>query len=77
MTKFNEIIPRTLSKLVTWRIIMIIQYIAIGYFTTGSIMFGVGLAGVTAITNSIIYYLHERAWNRNLWGKKVIEEASA
>ena len=72
-TKFQERIPRSLAKVLTWRAIMIMQYVAIGYFTTGSLAFGIGLAGFTTIVNSMLYFLHERSWNRSDWGKKLAE----
>jgi uncharacterized membrane protein len=50
---------------------MIIQYFFIGYYTTGSAKFGAGLAGFTTVVNSIIYFLHERFWNKTHWGRKV------
>lgn len=73
-TKFQEKIPRSVGKMITWRILMIVQYFCIGYFTTGSIAFGAGLAGVTTIINSTLYFLHERTWNASDWGKKVEED---
>ena len=72
-SKFEEVVPRSLAKVITWRVIMIMQYILIGWYTTGSIMFGLGLAGFTTIVNSCIYFLHERIWNRSSWGKRVSE----
>jgi uncharacterized membrane protein len=70
-TKFQERVPRSLAKVITWRVIMIIQYIAIGYFTTGSLAFGLGLAGFTTVVNSMLYFLHERSWNSSNWAKTV------
>ena len=54
INKYIEKIPRSLAKVLSWRIIIIGQYFAIGYFTTGSIAFGAGLAGATTIINSTI-----------------------
>jgi uncharacterized membrane protein len=69
--RFHEKISRTGLKMLTWRVIMIIQYFFIGYYTTGSAKFGAGLAGFTTVVNSIIYFLHERFWNKTHWGRKV------
>lgn len=74
MLKITERIPRSLGKVLTWRIIVSIQYFLIGYYTTGSIMFGMGLVGAAAVLNSILYFLHERAWNRIDWDRKIKEE---
>lgn len=67
----TEKIPRSLAKVITWRIIMIMQYIAIGYYTTGSLAFGIGLAGFTTIVNSFLYFTHERLWNKTDWDRTV------
>jgi uncharacterized membrane protein len=74
MSKITERIPRSLGKVLTWRIIVSIQYFLIGYYTTGSFLFGVGLVGVTAVVNSTLYFLHERIWNRVDWDRKIKEE---
>jgi uncharacterized membrane protein len=70
---FKERIPRSLGKVITWRIILSIQYFLIGYFTMGTIASALGLVGITTVVNSCIYYLHERAWNKSDWGKQVVE----
>jgi uncharacterized membrane protein len=70
---FKEQIPRSVGKVITWRIILSIQYFIIGYVTTGSIASALGLVGITTVVNSCIYYLHERAWNKSDWGKQVVE----
>jgi uncharacterized membrane protein len=72
MNKFIEKIPRSFAKVLSWRIIIIGQYFCIGYYTTGSIAFGAGLAGLTTVVNSCLYFFHERAWNRAGWGKDAI-----
>ena len=71
--KFTEKIPRSVAKVITWRIIMATQYFLLGWWATGSIASGAGLAGVTTIINSGIYYLHERTWNKAQWGKAIDE----
>jgi uncharacterized membrane protein len=70
----TERIPRSLAKVITWRIIMIIQYFVIGFYTSGSIRFAAALAGFTTIINSTIYFLHERGWNKINWDREVKEE---
>jgi uncharacterized membrane protein len=70
---FYEKIPRTLVKIITWRIIMTISQFVIGYISSGNIWIGIGMIGYGAIVNSTIFYLHERIWNRVRLGKKIIE----
>jgi uncharacterized membrane protein len=66
----NESATRSIVKTVTWRVTgssatFLIAYLLIGDFTIA------GVIGITQmISNTILYYLHERVWNRILWGKK-------
>jgi uncharacterized membrane protein len=32
-------------------------------------MVGLGVAGFALVVNSILYFFHERIWNRINWGK--------
>jgi len=73
--QYLERMPRSLAKVISWRILMIIQYFVIGYAITGSVSFGAGLAGVTTVVNSVIYFCHERIWNRSQWGKQIASDA--
>ena len=44
-----------------------------GYLASGDPMTGLKVAIGATIINSIIYYIHERAWNKANWGKEVVE----
>jgi uncharacterized membrane protein len=70
-TRITEKIPRSVVKMISWRILIVFQYFFIGYFTTGSVAFGAGLAGFTTVVNSTLYFLHERIWNRTDWDRKI------
>jgi uncharacterized membrane protein len=60
---------RSLVKTVTWRITgssatFLIAYLMIGNFAIA------GAIGVTQlISNTILYYIHERIWNIFKWGR--------
>jgi uncharacterized membrane protein len=70
----TEKIPRSIVKMVSWRIIIMGQYFCIGYYTTGSVTFGASLAGATTIINSTLYYFHERLWNKTDWDRQVTDQ---
>ena len=65
-----ESATRSIVKTVTWRITgssatFLIAYLLIGDFTIA------GVIGITQmISNTILYYLHERVWNKIVWGKR-------
>jgi uncharacterized membrane protein len=60
---------RSLAKTLTWRITGSASTFAIAYMVTGS--FGVSslVAVIQMCVNTVLYWLHERAWARVLWGR--------
>jgi uncharacterized membrane protein len=73
-TKFQERIPRSLVKVITWRILVTITNTIGGFLASGSWMVGLGVASFALVVNSILYFFHERAWNISDWGKKIEKE---
>ena len=69
--KFYERIPRSIAKVITWRVCITASNFAAGWFASGNPWVGLQVAGIALVVNSTIYYFHERAWNRASWGKKV------
>ena len=66
---FKEGHPRTISKSVTWRILITINNFAIPYFTTGSWQTALTFATIATFLNIAVYYFHERVWNSIRWRK--------
>jgi uncharacterized membrane protein len=60
---------RSLGKVVTWRILVTITNFIGGWLASGSWTVGLGVVGFALVVNSILYYFHERTWNRIQWGK--------
>jgi uncharacterized membrane protein len=60
---------RSLVKTLTWRITGSASTFGIAYLITGS--FGVSsvIAFVQMGVNTVLYWLHERAWARVSWGR--------
>jgi uncharacterized membrane protein len=75
-TKFQERIPRSLAKVITWRVLVTITNFIGGWLASGNPWVGLGVVGFALVVNSTLYFFHERAWNRADWGKKVEEENS-
>ena len=55
---------KRLFKTVTWRILAVSATIIISLVFTHSINISLGIGTVDAILKTIMYYLHERAWDR-------------
>ena len=65
---------RSLFKAMTWRIIASLDTFFISYIITGRFDWATSIAIFEIITKAIIYYFHERAWNRVKWGRVIENE---
>ena len=61
---------RSLLKTITWRIIGTLDTIFISYLITGSFKMGVVIGGSEVFTKMILYFIHERIWQRINFGKR-------
>jgi uncharacterized membrane protein len=60
---------RSIVKTLTWRLTGSTATFLIAYFLIGSITVA-GVLGITQlIFNTVLYYFHERIWNKINWGK--------
>jgi len=67
--KFYEKAMRSLGKVVTWRILVTITNFIGGWLASGSWAVGLGVVSFALVVNSILYFFHERAWNKIQTGK--------
>jgi uncharacterized membrane protein len=70
VTQWIERAMRSLGKVVTWRILVTITNFIGGWLASGSWTVGIGVVSFALVVNSILYYFHERVWNRINWGKE-------
>ena len=68
--KFYEKAMRSLGKVVTWRILVTITNFIGGWLASGSWAVGLGVVSFALVVNSILYFFHERIWNKIQWGRK-------
>lgn len=66
---FAEGQPRTISKMLTWRVLITCSNFVIPYLMTGSWGSAVIFAGLATAVNMLIFWSHERVWNQIRWGK--------
>ena len=64
----SETPKRSLYKLISWRLIGILFYPAVGYWITGN-WIDTGLFTLAFLIMTVLYYFHERLWNKIPWGK--------
>ena len=55
---------RQIAKAITFRIIGTIDTILVSWFITGSFAVGAILGGIEVITKIILYFAHERVWDK-------------
>ncbi len=61
---------RSLVKSIVWRIICIVVSIFTTIFLTGRWDLAVAIGTLYNAITMILYYFHERIWNRIKWGMK-------
>lgn len=65
----NDTTHRSLVKTVSWRITGSGATFAISYIISGNLAIASSIAITQIIANTILYFIHERVWNRVSWGK--------
>jgi uncharacterized membrane protein len=55
---------RSFMKAVTWRIVGSCDTMLVSWLITRHITVACAIGGVEVFTKMILYYLHERVWNR-------------
>jgi|TARA_B000000532_G_C18733398_1_gene347885 uncharacterized membrane protein len=59
---------RSLAKTISWRVLATTDTFIISWFITGELFFAGAIASLEILTKTILYYLHERGWNKIRWG---------
>jgi len=67
--KSSEKPIRSIAKAISWRIIGTLDTLLISYILTGKIALAASIASIDFITKMILYFFHERLWNKVGWGK--------
>ena len=65
---------RSVVKAISWRTVGTIDTIIVSYFITGNLVMAASIGSIEVITKMVLYYFHERAWNKLSFGR-VKEEA--
>ena len=65
----NDSTVRSLAKTISWRITGSGATFLITYLISGNVVMAGSVAVTQMIANTILYYAHERVWNRIAWGR--------
>ena len=60
---------RSLIKAFTWRLVGTVDTFVISFIVTRKLSFALAISGVEVVTKILLYYFHERAWNKVRWGR--------
>jgi uncharacterized membrane protein len=61
---------RSALKAITWRIIGTLDTFLLSWFITKEAVTAGAIASLEVLTKTILYYFHERGWNKVRWGRK-------
>lgn len=65
---------RSIIKAISWRTVGTIDTMVVSFFITGNLVMAVSIGSVEVLTKMVLYYFHERAWNKTDFGRlKVVE----
>ena len=60
---------RSLVKTITWRITGSGATFLISYVISGNLTIAGTIAVIQVVANTLLYFIHERVWNRISWGR--------
>ena len=55
---------KSILKTISWRVVGTIDTMVIAYLLTGEISMALSIGSVEVFTKMILYYFHERLWNK-------------
>lgn len=55
---------RSIVKTISWRTVGTLDTMVISYLVTGSLKMAASIGSIELFTKMILYYYHERAWNK-------------
>lgn len=62
---------RSVVKTISWRTIGTLDTVVISYIITGDLKMAASIGSIELFTKMILYYFHERAWNKVALGKDI------
>ena len=60
---------RSVVKTISWRTVGTLDTMIIAYFITGNLIMAASIGSIEVVTKMILYYFHERAWNKLSFGR--------
>ncbi len=70
---YKETNTRSIVKTISWRILATLTTIALVYIFIGDVSVALSVGGIEVILKMLIYFLHERGWDKIKFGRKEIK----
>ncbi|WP_373031724.1 DUF2061 domain-containing protein [Sulfurovum sp.] len=61
---------RSILKTISWRTVGTLDTVIIAYFITGDLTMAASIGSIELFTKMLLYYFHERVWNKISVGKE-------
>lgn len=61
---------RSVAKAISWRITGTVDTFLISLLVTGQLSLAGAIAFTEIVTKIVLYWVHERVWNRVSWGRE-------
>ena len=68
---FREFLSRSVVKAISYRVIVVTADFAAVYLFTNRVEVALGFVLVSNVYTSVLYFAHERFWDRIAWGRGV------
>ncbi|NIN01628.1 MAG: DUF2061 domain-containing protein, partial [candidate division Zixibacteria bacterium] len=69
---FKESHLRSAIKAISWRFWATVTTMVLVYLFTGTVKVALAIGGLEVVLKMLIYYLHERTWDKIRLGKKEV-----
>lgn len=73
MTVYYEENKRSVLKTISWRTLATLTTALVVYMFTGKLVLAISVGSVEVVAKIILYFFHERAWNKISFGRKRIK----
>lgn len=59
---------RSVAKTISWRTVGTLDTMIVSYFVTGNLIMAASIGSIEVVTKMVLYYYHERVWNKLKFG---------
>ncbi len=70
MSVYSETSTRSVLKTISWRVVATLTTAGIVWLVTGRLTLALAIGGIEAVTKMVLYYGHERLWDKIRVGRK-------